>query len=270
MMPSAGTQQFYGDVQQQAQQRALGALGMSPEQAAAKEYESIMGLMNPQRQREQASLAQNLFKTGRMGAGTSYGTGSGYINPQQFAYMKALEEQNQGIALNSLDRARTKQTQDIQNYFNLAGQAPAALASQYGLGSGLFTQGTGFEQLGMGAMEAAAGLSGRNTAASGQAGSLLGQGMQNAAGFQAAGMQAYPQAFSAGIQSLGRRPVTGIDPNTGQINYGQSPGQQFGTWLSNQFSSGSPANNSGYKWTSGYGNNPPVINDTGADAGYTG
>jgi hypothetical protein len=140
-----------------------------------------------------------------MGAGVSYGgaNNAGYINPQQFAYMKALEEQNQGMALTSLDRSRQKQTQDIQNYFNLAGQAPEALAGMYGMGSGLFTKGMGYEQAGMGSLEAAAGLSGRTTAASGIAGQYLGQGMQNAAGFQAAGSQAYPLAISKAFNTLG-------------------------------------------------------------------
>ena len=245
MMPSAGTQQFYGDVQQQAQQRALGALGMSPEQAAGREYESIMGLMAPQRAREQASLAQNLFKTGRMGAGTSYGTGSGYINPQQFAYMKALEEQNQGLALNSLDRARAKQTQDIETYYNLAGKAPEGLSNIYGLGSGLFTKGAGYEQLGMGAMEAASGLSGRTTAASGQAGAILGQGMANAAGFQAAGQQAYPQALGTWIKSLGSPQGGGLFGGTG-TSYTGAGGGYGGGWFDPQHGYVGP----GSGWTS--------------------
>lgn len=258
MMPSQGTQQFYGDVQQQAQQRAMQAMGMSPEAAATKEYESLLGMMAPQRARDQAGLAQNLFKTGRMGAGVSYGgTGgaAGYINPEQFAYMKALEEQNQGMAMNSLDRSRQQQTQDIQNYFNLAGQAPAALAGIYGQGSSLFKQGTGYEQLGMGALEGAAGLAGRTTAASGQAGQYLGQGMNTAAGFQAAGAQAYPLAISKAFNTLGSRPITGQDPTTGQFTYGSSPAQQFGNWAGSLFS-GSPSQNTGsdYWKSQNYGN----------------
>ncbi len=46
-MPTSETANFYKQMQQQAQERALGAMGMSPESAAAKEYETVQGLLSP-------------------------------------------------------------------------------------------------------------------------------------------------------------------------------------------------------------------------------
>jgi len=206
-MPTTATRDFYTQMQQQAQQRAMGAMGMSPEAAAAKEYASIQGLLSPQRAREQASLAQNLFKSGRMGAGTSYGAGGGYINPQQYAYMKALEEQNAQLGLSSLDRARQLQTSDIQNYFNLANQAPTALANLYGAQAGLFGKGADIESLGMKPLDYIAGLQGRATNASMMSGRALAQGITGAAGYQAANQQAFPQYLQTTLQSLGSNPA---------------------------------------------------------------
>lgn len=236
LMPTSATQQFYGDIQQQAQQKALQAMGMSPEAAAAKEYESIQGLLSPQRARDQASLAQNLFKSGRMGAGTSYGAGSGYINPQQYAYMKALEEQNAQLGLTSLDRARQQQSTDIQNYFNLAGKAPTQLAEIYGLGSNLFGKGLAVEEQGLMPLKLGMEMGGAATNQAMAGAQALAGGITGAAGFQAAGQQAWPSALGTAFQSLGQRPITGINPQTGAVNYGQSPWQQFGTWASGLFS----------------------------------
>ena len=236
-MPSSDTAGFYNQMQQQAQQRAMDAMGMSPTAAAAKEYETIQGLLSPQRARDQASLAQNLFKSGRMGVGTSYGVGSGYINPQQYSYMKALEEQNTQLGLTALDRARQQQTSDIQNYFNLAGQAPASLANLYSTQAGLFGKGADIERLGMAPLDYLSGLQGRATQASAAAGSALAQGMTNAAGFQAAGQQAYPQAISSMFSTMGQRPVTGVNPTTGQFTYGPSPLQNLGDSISSWWNS---------------------------------
>ena len=265
-MPTSETANFYKQMQQQAQERALGAMGMSPESAAAKEYETVQGLLSPQRARDQASLAQNLFKSGRMGAGTSYGAGAGYINPQQYSYMKALEEQNTQLGLTALDRARQQQSSDIQNYFNLANQSPLALSNLYSTQAGLFGKGADVERLGMAPLDYLSGLQGRATQASTAAGNALAQGMTNAAGYQAAGQQVWPQTFSSMFNTLGQRPVTGINPTTGQISYGQSPLQSIGSSFNSLWNQ--PQNSYWQQQNYGVGNAP--INDTGADAGYYG
>ena len=266
LMPTSATQQFYGDIQQQAQQKAMQAMGMSPEAAAAKEYESIQGLLSPQRARDQASLAQNLFKSGRMGAGTSYGAGSGYINPQQYAYMKALEEQNAQLGMTALDRARQQQSTDIQNYFNLAGQAPTQLAGMYGTGASLFGKGLAMEEYGLKPLELGVNIGGRATTAASNAAQALAGGITGAAGYQAAGQQAWPNALGTAFQSLGQRPITGINPQTGAINYGPSLFQQAGDWLSTW---NKPASTPTYWDTQNYGGYTPAPNQTGYDAGYT-
>lgn len=255
IMPSAATQSFYGQVGQQAQQRALNALATDPTAAATAEYNTIQNLLAPQRAREQASLAQNLFKGGLMGAGTSYGAGSGYINPQQYAYMKALEEQNTQLGLTSLDRARQRQKSDIQDYFNLAGQAPAGLANQYGLGAGLFGKGLALEEYGLTPLELGINIGGKATTSARYGAEALGQGMTNAAGFQAAGAQAWPQALSTAFKSLGSRPS---GSNTGMFggpygwggqgdSYTGSSGGYGGGWFDPQFGYVGP----GSGWTQG-------------------
>lgn len=267
-MPSSDTTGFYNQMQQQAQQRALDAMGMSPTDAAAKEYGTIQGLLSPQRAREQASLAQNLFKSGRMGAGTSYGAGSGYINPQQYSYMKALEEQNTQLGLTALDRARQQQTSDIQNYYNLAGQAPASLANLYSTQASLFGKGADIERLGMAPLDYISGLQGRATQASASAGNALAQGMANASSFQAAGQQAYPQAISSMFNTLGQRPVSGIDPTTGQFTYGPSPLQKLGSSISSWWNSPSTAPSWWNPTTPAPSTAFAPIDQTGWDAGY--
>ncbi len=235
LMPSQQTQQFYGNVQQQAQQRALAALGMSPETAAATEYASLQNILAPQRAREQASLAQNLFKTGRMGYGTSYGAGGGYINPQQYAYMKAIEEQNAQLGMTALDRARKQQALELSDYFSLAGKAPTELAGLFGGGAGTFGKGLALEEYGMTPLNTGINIGGRATTAATSAAQALAGGITGAAGWNAAASQAWPQALSSTFNTLGKRPVEGINPQTGQVQYGQSLWNQAGTWLGGLF-----------------------------------
>jgi hypothetical protein len=230
-MPSTATSDYYNQMRQLAQQRSLDAMRMSPDQAASSEVSSIMGLLSPQRAREEASLAHNLFKTGRMGAGTSYGVGGGYINPQQYALLKAREEQNQQLAMTALDRARQKQITDITDYFNMAGKAPEALRGLYSGQAGLFNLGADAEKLGMSPLDFAASLSGRATNASANAGAALAQGMTNAANYQAAGSQVYPLAISRAFDTLGQRPITGQNPYTGAFQYGPSAFDSASNWL---------------------------------------
>ncbi len=255
LMPSQQTQQFYGDIGQQAQQRALQAMGMSPEVAAATEYGALQNLLAPQRAREQASLAQNLFKTGRLGAGTSYGAGGGYINPQQYSYMKALEEQNAQLGMTALDRARQKQTADVQNYFNLAGQAPTQLAGLYGAGAGLFGKGLAMEEYGLKPLELGINIGGRATSAASNAAQALAGGITGAAQWNAVGQQAWPQALGTMFKGLGSKPG-----DTSQT-------QQIASWLS-----GLPGEGLAYTGSSGgYGGGmfDPQFGYVGPGSGWT-
>lgn len=74
-------------------------------------YEKTLAMLQPERDMEASNLADILFKTGRTGAGVSMG--EGYVNPEQYALLKARENANAGIFLNAQDRARAIRTENL-------------------------------------------------------------------------------------------------------------------------------------------------------------
>jgi len=76
-------------------------------------YNQVLAGLDPQRQQENVSLANTLFSQGRTGAGSGV-AGGGYVNPEQFALLKAREQANAGIYLTAEDRARQIQNERLQ------------------------------------------------------------------------------------------------------------------------------------------------------------
>jgi hypothetical protein len=128
------------------------AANLDVNQMSQDYYNQQMAALAPSRAMEESRLGDTLFKSGRTGAGTGY-AGGGYVNPEQFSLLKAREEANANLMLNSENRARALQQQDIANalgYAN-AGQAlrtqPLAnMAQVLGLGTGV--ENLGYQQLG--------------------------------------------------------------------------------------------------------------------------
>jgi len=110
-------------------------------------YNQVLAGMAPSRAEEESRLANTLFSQGRTGLGT--GVEGGYVNPEQFALLKAREGQNQQLYLGAEDRARQQQLDDIKQALSTYGLGGEILANPYKTASGLFGLGTNLEQLGM-------------------------------------------------------------------------------------------------------------------------
>lgn len=150
--------------------------GLDPTQAAQQYYNQTQQMLAPQRAQEQAQLQQGLFGSGRLGMrlageGSGAGAGGGMYQPDILGYNKAQELANQKLAMDSRSQALK--------------EMDAAIARS----QGLFTYGTGVEQLGMTPLKLGAELGGQASSAGAQAGQLLQTGMNAGANAKAqAGM----------------------------------------------------------------------------------
>lgn len=123
-------------------------------------YNQALDMLQPQRAQENVDLADQLFKTGTMGLGT--GVEGGYVNPQQFALLKARENANAGILLNAQDRARAirneaidRATQGLTGSLGLFGTganiAPTLFGASQGIAGGAMNLATPLgQQIGYG------------------------------------------------------------------------------------------------------------------------
>lgn len=121
-------------------------LGLDIGKVTQDYYDAQSRMMAPTRGQEEARLADTLFKTGRTGA--AVGRGEGYVNPEQFALLKAREEADAMRLLSSEDRARAIQGQDIQRGLGLIDSSTALSMRPYSTMNSLLGLGTGVEGLG--------------------------------------------------------------------------------------------------------------------------
>lgn len=160
-MPSAEQQQFAKQVSQggmglfgTGQEYLNQALAINPQEVGQQYYRDIQDLMSMDRAEEEARLASTLFKTGRTGVGA--GVEGGYINPEQFALLKAREQANTRLGIEAEQYGRQRQQGDV----GFANQLMGGGLTQYGAGyqagltpyqsmASLFGLGTGIESLGM-------------------------------------------------------------------------------------------------------------------------
>jgi hypothetical protein len=120
------------------------ALNYDVGQATSDYYNQVQDILAPQRATEESQLADTLFKMGRTGAAT--GVEGGYVNPEQFALLKAREQQNAEIALNAEDRARAiraaqiaEATGGMTNAIGLFGTGTSIPATLYGQSQGILS-----------------------------------------------------------------------------------------------------------------------------------
>lgn len=139
---SKGIQQYGIDLFNRAQGTNIG-------QKTQDYYNQVISGMAPSRAQEETRLANTLFSQGRTGAGVGTSDATGYVNPEQFALLKAREGQNTQLYLGAEDRARQQQLDDIKQALSTYGLGSEILANPYKTASGLFGLGTGLEQLGM-------------------------------------------------------------------------------------------------------------------------
>ena len=157
----------YRDAQLRGAAQVQDQLTYDPTQASQKYYNEMQTMMAPQRAAEQKQLQQNLFGSGRLGLrlsgeGAGAGTG-GMFQPDVLGYNKAQELANQQLAMQSRQQAQNEIDQAISR------------------SQGLFTYGTGVEQLGLQPLELGASLGGQQMSGGAAAGSALMSGASNAA-----------------------------------------------------------------------------------------
>ena len=109
-------------------------------------YNQVLQGLDPQRQQENVSLANTLFSQGRAGAATGY-AGGGYINPEQFALLKAREQANAGIYLTAEDRARQIQQEQLKGGLGYIGLGNELKTAGYALPTSLFGTGVQLGQI---------------------------------------------------------------------------------------------------------------------------
>jgi hypothetical protein len=158
--PTMQDQQFARDVSQsginqfsQGQNFLNQALAQDPNQTAQQYYSDIQNLMSMDRAQEESRLANTLFKSGRTGAAT--GVQGGYLNPEQFALLKAREQANTQLGIQSQQLGRQQQVGDaafgqglMQGGLGNYGSGFAAGATPYNTMAGIFGLGTNIEGLG--------------------------------------------------------------------------------------------------------------------------
>jgi len=114
----------------------LGNVQTDPNAAARDYFTQQQSLMSGQRGAEDIALRQQQLQSGRIGLGLSgasqgAGMGTGYVNPEQYQRDLARAQADQQMAYDARQRAQTEIDANILR------------------GQGLFTSGTGVEELGM-------------------------------------------------------------------------------------------------------------------------
>jgi len=144
-MPTAQSQNFANAVGQYGQSMFGQAANLDTGAMTSDYYNRVLAGLTPQREAENVSLANTLFSQGRTGAGA--GVEGGYVNPEQFALLKAREQANAGIYLGAEDRARAIQQEKLQNSLGFVGLGNELKASGYALPTSLFGTGVQLGQI---------------------------------------------------------------------------------------------------------------------------
>lgn len=173
--------------------QVFGGLNLDPTQAAQQYYNEQQGLMAGGRTAEDIALRQRQLQSGRIGLGLSgetqgAGVGTGYVNPEQYQRDLARAQSDAQLAAQSRSRAQ----QEID----------AAIAR----GQGLFTYGTGIEELGMKPLTMGADIGNRAAVAGANQAQALMTGGTNAAQANLAGGLAQANMY----QNLGKT-IGGMD-----------------------------------------------------------
>jgi len=190
---------LYGQAEQ-----TMGNIG-TPEEQAQRYYQQQMGLLAPQRMQEDITARENALRTGRVGLGVSAGYGGagdvgGLINPDEFARMRARELSNAQIANESTTYGQ-----------NLIDKLIAR-------GTGLFTAGTGVEQLGMSPLTIGADIGNKASVSQGQQAQALLQGGRAGADAMLAGSNLAGQYNLAGSLNTARG-VSGFGDTISKMDF---------------------------------------------------
>jgi hypothetical protein len=144
-MPTEESQAFANQVGQYGQSMFGQAANLDTGQMTSDYYNRVLAGLDPQRQQENVTLANTLFSQGRTGAGA--GVEGGYVNPEQFALLKAREQANAGIYLTAEDRARAIRNQELQSGLGFVGLGNELKTAGYALPTSLFGTGVQLGQI---------------------------------------------------------------------------------------------------------------------------
>jgi hypothetical protein len=189
-----GAAKFNLDDRYRGQQDQMFGLGSSALQAAGGDYDQLAGQMydrqralgTANRSAEAQALGESMFGSGTQGlrvAGEALGagTGAGKLSPQGYGFAQAFAQQDAADRANAFNQAQMQRERDI------------------GIGSSMFSQGQGIDQLGMGMLGLGGELGQMRSAANNQAmGNLI-----SSYGAGADLMARRGQAMAGGLQGLG-------------------------------------------------------------------
>ena len=226
------------------------ALGISPQEVGQQYYRDIQDLMSMDRAQEEARLANTLFKTGRTGVGA--GVEGGYVNPEQFALLKAREQANKQLGIEAEQLGRQRLYGDVgfaqglqQTGIGQYGQGLNVGAAPYQQMANIFGLGTnieqlGFQPLGVGmqalnaqlAQQQAAQARENAKASGGKGGGLLGSvvnaGLNYATGGGFSGLSSLGSLFTGSSPSSGILGSVGLGSLAGWGN--ANAGTALGSW----------------------------------------
>lgn len=121
-------------------------------QGITKDYlDKRMALLEPGRAQESSRLNDLMFSGGTLGQGV--GMGGGYVNPQQYALAMAREQENNKVALESEDRARTMQNEDLQRAMGYYGLGQELKYQPFKQSADILGYGTELQNLAMPALQ---------------------------------------------------------------------------------------------------------------------
>jgi len=152
----------------------MGQVNTDPQEAAQNYYNQQQALMAGGRGAEDIALRQQQLQSGRIGLGLSgaamgAGAGTGYVNPQQYQQQLARAQQDQQLAAQSTQLAQA----DIDKAISRA--------------TGLFSAGSGIEEMGMRPLTIGADIGSRQAVSGGNQAQALLAGGQGAADARLAG-----------------------------------------------------------------------------------
>lgn len=144
-MPTERQTAFANQVGQFGQSMFGNAANLDTQGMTSDYYNRVMAGLQPEREAENARLANTLFSQGRTGVGA--GVEGGYVNPEQFALLKAREQANAGIYLTAEDRARAIRNEELKGGLGFVGLGNELKTAGYALPTSLFGTGVQLGQI---------------------------------------------------------------------------------------------------------------------------
>ena len=163
-------------------------------------YNQLQEIMAPGRAKNEQRLANNLFASGRMGAGSAAYEGGGYVNPERLEYLTAMNREDNQMAFDAQSRARQERLNDMQTGMGYYGMGNNMRLDPYNDMYKMFAYGSDIEKMGqvplnMGQSLGSAAQSGNQAMAQ-----MYGMGAQARLGSDLAGAGMFTQLLGAIVE----------------------------------------------------------------------